>query len=337
MNILITGVAGLIGSNFAEWILNNTEHNVIGVDDLSGGYIENIPWEKGVGRLTFYEQNIVKDKTGFTTLEEIFTNHKIDLVYQAQAYAAEGLSPFIRQYNYENNLIATTRIINMSIKYNIRRLIYFSSMSVYGNNNTPFVETMQPAPIDPYAIAKYACEMDIKVANKQHGLDYCIIRPHNVMGRKQNIWDKYRNVLGIWMYQHLNNNPMTIFGDGLQKRAFSYIDDAMEPLYNAAIFPEASKQIINLGGITEVSILDAAKTLIEVIGDGKIVHLEPRHEVKYAWSTYQKSVDILNFEHKTSLKEGLTKMWEWAKKQPMRKQFKWNKYELDKGIYSYWR
>ena len=127
------------------------------------------------------------------------------------AYAAEGLNPFIRKFNYENNLLATANIINECINNNVKRLVFTSTMAVYGygDNNPPFGEEVVPAPIDPYGIAKYGCELDIQVAGDQHGLDWCIIRPHNVYGINQNLWDKYRNVLGIWMYQKINNIPMT--------------------------------------------------------------------------------------------------------------------------------
>jgi UDP-glucose 4-epimerase len=169
-------------------------------------------------------------------------------------------------------------------------------------------------------------------------LDWCIIRPHNVYGAKQNIWDKYRNVLGIWMYQHLSGKPMTIFGSGNQTRAFSYIDDSLEPLWNAALDLRASKQIINLGGIHSVSILEANNILKNVIGcPENTVFFEERHEVMHAVSTYQKSIDILGFKHETDLEDGLTKMWEWAKVQPMRNQFIWPSFELDKGLYSFWK
>jgi UDP-glucose 4-epimerase len=259
-------------------------------------------------------------------------------VYHLAAYAAEGLSPFIRKYNYENNLVATANVINECIKHDVKRLIFTSTLAVYGHGyGGVFDENQVPKPIDPYGVAKYGCEMDIQIAGEQHGLDWCIIRPHNVYGIKQNIWDKYRNVLGIWMYQHMIGKPMTIFGNGEQTRAFSFIDDSLEPLWNAAVRPEASKEIINLGGVEEISIKDASKVLREVIGSGDIVHLEGRHEVKHSIPTFQKSVDILGFKHETSLKEGLTKMWDWAQEQPMRERFVWSDYELDKGIYSFWK
>jgi UDP-glucose 4-epimerase len=329
--ILITGVAGLIGSRFADWLIENKpEFEIIGIDDLSGGYKENIN-----PKVIFYQFNLVKDSY---KLLKIFEDHKPDYVYHFAAYAAEGLSPFIRQYNYDNNLRATAGIINECIKYNVKRLIFTSTLAVYGHGSGGIFDEVQvPKPIDPYGVAKYACEMDIQIAGEQHGLDWCIIRPHNVYGIKQNIWDKYRNVLGIWMYQHLNNEPMTIFGDGEQTRAFSFIDDSLEPLWNAAVRPEASKEIINLGGTKEISIKNASKILQEVVGGDEIIHLEGRHEVKHSIPTFQKSIDILGFKHQTDLNEGLTKMWEWAKQQPMRDRFIWPEYELDKGIYSFWK
>ena len=342
MNILITGVAGLLGSNFAHWIIKNrSDVNIIGIDDLSGGYEDNLPYSN-IGlqtevinkRFVFHEYDITDQHVD---LDFIFKSYKFDYVYHFAAYAAEGLSPFIRQYNYMNNLLATTRLINMSIKYGVKRFVFTSSMAVYGDNVAPFSEDMIRNPIDPYGIAKAACERDLEVANMQHGLDYCIIRPHNVYGIRQNIWDKYRNVLGIWMYKKLHNKPFSIYGDGSQVRAFTYIDDIVEPLWNAAVLPEASKQIINLGGTKDYSIIDAALILRDVVGGASIEHLEGRHEVHKAWATWDKSVDILGYEHKVSLEDGLTEMWNWAKLQPERDQFKWPKYELEKGIYEYWK
>ena len=327
--VLITGVAGLLGSRLADYLVeNHPEYNVVGIDDLSGGFEENIN-----PKVNFWKMDLSDHP-----IENCFENHKPDYVFHFAAYAAEGLSPFIRKHNYTNNLISTANIVTQCIKHDVQRLIFTSTMAVYGHGEGGiFHEDMRRNPIDPYGVAKMSCERDIEIANIQHGLDYCIIRPHNVYGAKQNIWDKYRNVLGIWMYYHLNGKPITIFGDGTQKRAFSYIDDSIEPLWNAAIRPEASKQIINLGGIHEYSINEAADILAEVMGGAEKVHLEGRHEVHTAVPTYQKSIDILGFEHKHNLKEGLTKMWDWAQKQPMRDRFVWPKYELDKGIYSFWK
>ena len=329
MKILITGVAGLLGSRLSDYIIENHPNvEVVGVDDLSGGYSENLN-----DKVKFYRMNLVTDNIGM-----IFEHHKFDYVYHFAAYAAEGLSPFIRTYNYQNNLVATSRIITECIKHNIKRLVFTSTLAVYGHQDgNMFDEVQVPKPIDPYGVAKYGCEMDIQIAGEQHGLDWCIIRPHNVYGVKQNVWDKYRNVLGIWMYQHTINEPMTIFGDGTQTRAFSYIDDSLEPLWKASQDKRASKEIINLGGIEEYSINEANEILREVVGGGTVKYFEGRHEVKHSIPTWQKSIDLLDFEHKTDLKEGLTKMWEWVNTQPVRERFVWPFYELDKGIYSFWK
>jgi UDP-glucose 4-epimerase len=328
MKVLVTGVAGLLGSRLADWIIqNHPDVEVVGIDDLSGGYRENIN-----SKVEFWQMNLVDHP-----IENCFEIHKFDYVFHFAAYAAEGLSPFIREYNYKNNLLATTKIINNCIKYDVKRLIFTSTMAVYGHGNPPFDESHIPEPVDPYGIAKYACEMDIKVAGEQHGLDWCIIRPHNVYGIKQNIWDKYRNVLGIWMYQYMNNEPMTIFGDGMQKRAFSFIDDCLEPLWKAAVDSRASKQIINLGSSVFYTINEANLILRDIIGNGNVVYKEQRHEVKNAHPTWQKSIELLDYQDKTTLRKGLMIMWEWAKLQPKRERFVWNEYELEKGIYSFWK
>ncbi len=331
MNILITGCAGLLGSRMASWILDNhKEAVVIGIDDFSGGYYENVDTRVHKVYPTDLSNSLGND------LDLIFSTHNFDVVYHFAAYAAEGLSPFIRKYNYQNNLISTANIVNCCVNYDIKKLVFTSSMAVYGRQDPPFKETMDRIPIDPYGVAKASCEMDIEIANEQHGLNYTIIRPHNVYGINQNIWDRYRNVLGIWMNQRLNNNPLTIFGDGSQTRAFSYIDDCLEPMWNALELGESNGEIINLGGTNETSILKACDTLIDVMGGGDKEFLEPRHEVKEAWSTYQKSVDILGYKDNTSLIDGLGAMWNWAKNQPKRKVKNMN-YEITKGLYGYWK
>ena len=328
MKVLVTGVAGLIGSKFADCLINHhPQVTVIGIDDLSGGYIENVN-----PKIIMYTRNLIHDE-----LDDIFEKHKFCYVFHFSAYAAEGLSPFIRTFNYKNNVVASARLISKSIEYGVKRFVFTSSIAVYGEGSPPFSETDKPNPVDPYGIAKYAVEMDLRVAYKQHGLEFCIIRPHNVYGDKQNIWDKYRNVVGIWMYSLLNNKPITIYGDGEQKRAFTFINDILEPLWNAAILENSNAEIVNLGSPEEFTINQAAEFLLEIAGYGTKVYLPARHEVKYAWCSHKKSEDLLGYRHKTSLQSGLSKMWQWAKQQPKRVPMVWAEYELNKGIYSYWK
>ena len=149
--VLITGVAGLLGSRLADWIIENKpEYEVVGVDDLSGGYAENVHKD-----VKFWQMNLTEHP-----IENIFESHKIDYVFHFAAYAAEGLSPFIRCYNYDNNLKSTAKIINECIKHDVKRLVFTSTLAVYGHGNGGiFDESQQQAPIDPYGVAKYGLSL----------------------------------------------------------------------------------------------------------------------------------------------------------------------------------
>jgi len=331
--IVVTGAAGLFGVNFILYLLKTTDEDILAIDSLFGGNEEFIPVDT---RVTFLKGDL-SEKEFQTRVEQKFKENVIEYIFHFAAYAAEGLSPFIRCFNYTNNLVSTSFIVNMAIQYSVKRFVFTSSMAVYGNQEPPFDESLVPNPIDPYGVAKYACEMDIRIAAEQHKLEYCIIRPHNVYGPYQNIWDPYRNVLGIWMYKCLKNQEITIYGDGKQARSFSYIDDILPCLWKAAIDPRAKNEIINLGGKTPTTIIQAATYLKEITGNDKIVLLEKRHEVKFAYSTWEKSEQCLDYEERTDLYSGLKQMWDWAEKQPSKEQKRWSKYEIDKQLYSYWK
>jgi len=238
MRSLVTGGAGFIGSHTAKHLLS-MGHEVIILDDLSGGYIENLP--NGV---RFIKGSITDNEL----VQYLFATEKFDYVYHEVAYAAEGLSHFIRRFNYENNLIGSINLINEAVKNEIKCFVFTSSMSVYGSNPTPFTENMPLMPEDSYAISKYAVERDILAAHAMFGINYIIFRPHNVYGENQNTGDRFRNVIGIFMRQITENMPMTIFGDGTQTRAFSYIDDVAPYIANSITNPKALNQIINIGG-----------------------------------------------------------------------------------------
>lgn len=324
MKVLVTGCAGLIGSNFCKWLGDKAE--IIGVDDLSGGV--DVP-----PNITFVQANLTEPEDQ----KRVAACFPVDYVFHFAAYAAEGLSPFIRQYNYKNNLVATAFLVSESIRHNVKRFVFTSSMAVYGSSPTPFDESMRPNPVDPYGIAKWACELDLKVAADQHGLSYCILRPHNVYGPGQNVWDPYRNVLGIWMFQALSKKPMTIYGDGTQKRAFSYIDDMLPCIWQAAVNPKAHCETINIGSATETELNDAVQLVAHVTDHTEWQYLESRHEVRDAWCTTQKSIDILGYQDTVGLEEGLKRMWAWVNEQTPRKQILWQNYELDTGLYSFWK
>jgi len=328
MKILITGIAGLIGSNLAKYLLEK-KYSVIGIDDLSGGYIDFIPKEA-----KFYNINLLEEEK----LKNIFFLEKPDIVFHLAAYAAEGLSPYIRKYNYENNVISSINLINCCINNNVKKIIFTSSMAVYGVGNPPFLEEQLPSPIDPYGIAKYSVEQDLKEAYNKFGLNYTIIRPHNVIGINQNIWDRYRNVIGIWIRKILNNQPISIYGDGLQTRAFSDIKFYMEP-FEKTIF-NFNDHIFNIGADKYYKIIEAANILKSISNkkgfNPEIVHYEQRTEVKHAFCDHTKAKKYLNFKDETDIEKTFEQMFNWALTQPNR-QVKYMNYEIEKNLYSFWK
>ena len=328
MKIFVTGCAGLLGANYTRHLLANG-HEVIGIDDLSGGYKAFVT--KGEN-FSFVKLNLERRKK----IVELFEEHKPEVLVHFAAYAAEGLSPFIRNYNYRNNLICSANLINECIKHDTK-FIFTSSMAVYGEQEPPFTEDKRPQPIDPYGIAKYAVECDLKLAHEQFGLRYNIVRPHNVLGIYQNIWDKYRNVIGIFIRKTLNGQPILVYGDGEQTRAFSDIKYYMEPFDR--LLTEYDGEIFNIGAdkhFTLNEVADAVQKVGKKYGyEVPIEHGEPRHEVKHAYCDHTKAKSMLQFSDGTNLEELIESMFVWAMKQPKRK-VNTMEYEVTKDIYDYW-
>ena len=329
MKIFVTGCAGLLGANYTRHLLKNG-HEVIGIDDLSGGYKSYVIKDEN---FTFIKLNLERRKK----LSELFEKHKPDVLVHFAAYAAEGLSPFIRNFNYRNNLICSANLINECITHNTK-MIFTSSMAVYGAQEPPFTEDKRPQPIDPYGVAKYAVEVDLELARQQFGLRYNIVRPHNVLGIYQNIWDKYRNVIGIFIRKALNNQPILVYGDGEQTRAFSDIKYYMEPFDK--LLSDYDGETFNIGADKYFSLNEVAETVQKIAKkygyEVPIEHGEPRHEVKHAYCDHTKAKNMLNFEDETNLEELIESVFVWAMKQPNRK-VKKMEYEVTKDIYDYWR
>ena len=329
MKIFVTGCAGLLGSNYTRHLITNG-HRVIGIDDLSGGYKAFLPKDDN---FTFVKFDLERRKK----VVELFEEHKPDVLVHFAAYAAEGLSPFIRNFNYRNNLICSANLINECITHNTK-MIFTSSMAVYGEQEPPFTEDKRPQPIDPYGVAKYAVEVDLELARQQFGLRYNVVRPHNVLGIYQNIWDKYRNVIGIFIRKTLNGQPILVYGDGEQTRAFSDIKYYMDPFDK--LLTDYDGEVFNIGADKYFSLNEVAEA-VQKIGkkygyDVPIEHGEPRHEVKHAYCDHTKAKSMLGFRDETNLEELIESVFVWAMKQPNRK-VKKMEYEVTKDIYDYWR
>lgn len=325
---LVTGAAGFMGSHLSHHLLTSG-HTVVAIDNLSGGHREWLPSDPN---FHFYPIDI----NDYTNVMGIFDEWRPLTTYHLAAYAAEGLSPFIRRFNYQTNLVGSSSIINACIQYE-SKLVFTSSMAVYGAQDPPFVEDMPMVPVDPYGIAKMATELDMHVAAEQHGLRWSIVRPHNVVGIRQNIWDQYRNVVGIFIRQAMRGQPLTIFGDGSQMRAFSDIRFLLEPLL--ALKDYGDSEVYNLGSDNPVSVRDLAHLVINAASrhgiSTSLRHEAARHEVHQAFSSHEKARLDLGFTDNTDLQSVVEEMFDWAVTEPDRDVINME-YEISSGLYPLW-
>lgn len=327
---LVTGGAGFIGSHVVNHLIS-LNHQVVVLDDLSGGF-EDFVNEKA----TFVKGSI----NDIALVEELFNTYQFDFVYHLAAYAAEGLSHFIRRFNYTNNLVGSINLINEAVKHKVKCFVFTSSIAVYGAAQPPMREDTFPMPEDPYGIAKFAVEMDLKTAHEMFGLNYIIFRPHNVYGEFQNIGDKYRNVVGIFMNQLMQGQQLSVFGDGLQTRAFSYIGDVAPQIANSVNIPAAYNEIFNIGADQEYTVKQLATEVMKSMGmEGELRYLEARNEVVHAHSDHSKIKKVFGIQEDefTSLEEGLKKMADWAKVTGSRSSSTFENIEITEKLPPFWK
>jgi UDP-glucose 4-epimerase len=324
---LVTGGAGFIGSHLADHLIK-IGHRVVVLDDLSGGYEENVPQNAEFVNGSILDSDLINT---------LFEQHRFDYVYHLAAYAAEGLSHFIKRFNYNNNLIGSVNLINASVNYKADCFVFTSSIAVYGAGQTPMTEEMMPIPEDSYGISKLAVEQELRVSHDMFGLDYVVFRPHNVYGPRQNIADRYRNVVGIFMNQLLKGEPMTIFGDGEQQRAFSDIDD-VAPIIAASVENSAARnQTFNVGADIPFTV----NRLAQVIADEMKVpcdkkHLPARTEVKIAFSDHSKCKSVFGERRLVTLQDGIRKMAAWVRVHGARESGVFGKIEIMRNMPPSW-
>jgi UDP-glucose 4-epimerase len=326
---LVTGGAGFIGAHVVNELIA-MGHKVVVVDDLSGGF------EDYVNKEALFIKGSVYDHQFITKL---FADHKFEYVYHLAAYAAEGLSHFIRRFNYNNNLVGSVNLINESIKHKVKCFVFTSSIAVYGAGQLPMTEDTTPIPEDPYGVSKYAVELDLRSAHEMFGLNYVVFRPHNVYGEYQNIGDRYRNVIGIFMNQLMQGKPLTLFGDGNQTRAFSYISDVAPYIARCVNVPGAYNEVFNIGADQEYTVNELAKTVMKEMGiEGELRYLPARNEVVNAYSDHSKAKRIFGIAEGsfTSLEAGIHKMAEWARSAGARESSRFSNIEVTEKLPAVW-
>lgn len=326
---LVTGAAGFMGSHVADQCLA-LGMEVVATDDLSGGFIENVPapatWVEG-------------DLRDGEFVHSLWDDGPFDYVYHLGAYAAEGLSHFIRGYNYRTNLEASVNLINEAILGSAKRFVFTSSIAVYGAGQLPMTEDQAPEPEDPYGISKYAVELDLAAAQRMFGLDYTIFRPHNVYGERQNIADPYRNVIGIFMNNILHGKAMPVFGDGLQTRAFSHIADVAPIIARSPLVAGARNEVFNVGADRAYTVMELAHMVAEAFGvPADVVHLEARNEVVHAFSDHAKVQRVFEPPEPIALDEGIVRMARWVQEFGAREQLDFpGEIEVTTNLPASWR
>ncbi len=326
---LVTGGAGFIGAHVVEALLQQGDVDIIALDDLSGGFRENLD-----PAVTFVEGSILDADL----INRLCAAHRFDYIYHLAAYAAEGLSHFIKRFNYQNNLIGSVNLINAAINHNVKRFIFTSSIAVYGANQLPMHEALTPMPEDSYGIAKYAVEQELAVSKRLFGLDYTIFRPHNVYGELQNIGDKYRNVIGIFMNNIMQGDPLVIFGDGEQTRAFTHIADVAPHIARAVEIPETAGEVFNVGSDKHISVNELADLVMTAMQkELAVINVDAREEVKHAYCTHEKFHNVFGETSQVTLSEGLERMATWAKSVGPRASARFTDIEVRKNLPETWK
>jgi UDP-glucose 4-epimerase len=326
--VLITGAAGFIGSHVVEHCLK-LGFEVAATDDLSGGFLENVP------RGAEWRQGDLRDPAFVATL---FRGPRFDSVYHLGAYTAEGLSHFVRRFNYQTNLVASVNLLNECVRRGVGCFVFASSIAVYGRGQTPMTEAMIPQPEDPYGISKYAVELDLRAAHEMFGIDFVVFRPHNVYGERQNIADRYRNVIGIFMNQCLQGQPMTVFGDGLQTRAFSHVDDVAPLIARAPQVAAARNEVFNVGADTPYTVLELAGEVAAALGvERQVEHLPARNEVVHAFADHGKVRRVFSPPPPIDLRTGIRRMADWVRSRGPARPVTFSDIEITKNLPPSWR
>jgi len=302
-NVLVTGVAGLVGSNIAKKLIQNG-HSVTGIDNFIGGYRDNVPDDIKLIEIDCNDLN-----------SSHMTN--IDIVVHAACTPHEGLSVFSPKLITDNTFGISMNVLKCAIQANVKKFVFTSSMARYGEQKVvPFTEDMIPNPQDPYGISKNAFENCLRILSDVHGMDYVILVPHNIIGPGQVYTDPFRNVAGIMINRMLKGLQPIVYGDGTQMRCFSDITDVIDPLYKAIVTDVVNGEIVNIGPDSNYITIN---TLTKKIGEQLNLEVNPIYmpkrpkEVKFANCSADKARKLLEYNPTTPLESTISNMINWVK------------------------
>ena len=319
MHIFITGIAGFLGANLADYYISK-KFKVSGCDNLVGGTTKNINLKK----VKFYKANC-------ENLDEMTKIMKdVDVVVHAAAYPHEGLSSFSPYLICKSNFIGAVSVFTAAIQKKVKRIVFCSSMARYGSVKFPFSENQNVKPVDPYGVSKLAAEQVLKILSDSHGIEYNIAVPHNIIGPKQKYDDPYRNVVSIMINLMLQKRRPIIYGDGKQTRNFSDIDDCIYCLDKLIRDKKIKSEIFNIGPDEDsVSINELYEILsnkLQFNKDAQYVEDRP-NEVKNAICSSDKARKFLSYKTRVNLSDSIDKVIKYIKKNGPKK-FEYN-YKLE--------
>ncbi|MFC4013720.1 NAD-dependent epimerase/dehydratase family protein [Nonomuraea purpurea] len=303
-NCLVTGGAGFIGSHLAERLLANG-HAVTVLDDLSGGSESRVPAGAEL---------VVGSVTDTALVDALFHERRFDRVFHFAAFAAEAISHSVKSLNYGTNVMGSITLINAALQTGVSFFCFASSVAVYGHGQTPMRESSFPVPVDSYGIAKHVIERELEVTMRIQGLPFTAFRMHNVYGEWQNMRDPYRNAVAIFFNQIMRGEPITVYGDGGQVRAFTYIGDVVDVVSRAPETEGAWGRALNVGSASTNTVLELALAVRSAAGvpEHPIAHLPSRDEVTVAYTATEEARSIFGNWADTPLAEGLARTAKWA-------------------------
>ncbi|HUZ26354.1 MAG TPA: NAD-dependent epimerase/dehydratase family protein [Streptosporangiaceae bacterium] len=302
---LVTGGAGFIGSHLTEKLLERG-HDVVVLDNLSGGTRDRVP-----GTATLIVGSVADERL----VAEVFTSFQFNGVFHLAAFAAEGISHAVKRHNYVTNMLGSVNLINAALASKLDFFGFASSVAVYGRAEPPMRERDQPIPVDSYGNAKLAVERELDITMRLQGLPYFALRMHNVYGEWQNMSDPYRNAVAIFLNQVMRGEPISVYGDGGQIRAFTYVGDIVGTFLASAERRDAWGHVLNVGSSATSTVLNLAHIVRDVMGapNHPIVHLPARHEVHRAYTDSAWARKLLGEWPETDLRAGLAKTAKWAR------------------------